>query len=77
VPDMHSYTMGDLNLDGVTDRNDWRLLRQAFLDAGLEAPAFATVGVPEPSGLSLAVAAGIAAWMLLIRKSPNTSGRVL
>jgi len=60
VPDMQSYMLGDLNLDGITDRSDWRLLRQAFLDAGMQAPSFQQSTVPEPTTVALLALFGLA-----------------
>ncbi|MCO6044667.1 sulfatase-like hydrolase/transferase [Aeoliella sp. ICT_H6.2] len=48
VPDVVSYQKGDLNLDGTVDRQDWRLLREAFINAGMSVPQFAYQAVPEP-----------------------------
>ncbi|QDU88547.1 Arylsulfatase [Pirellulimonas nuda] len=58
APDVNSYTKGDLNLDGKTNREDWRLLRDAFQTAGLGSPRFGTSQVPEPGAGWLLVLAG-------------------
>ena len=72
VPDVNSYKKGDLNLDGVTNRHDWRLLRQAFLDAGMPAPSFESAGVPEPASMALlACFGGMATLCLFSRSIPS------
>jgi len=49
-----STDAGDLNGDGVTDRHDWFLLREAFIEAGLS-PIFdhGSLAVPEPTSTIL------------------------
>ncbi|QDU58694.1 sulfatase-like hydrolase/transferase [Aeoliella mucimassa] len=64
VPDVGSYKKGDLNLDGIVDRADWRLLRQAFLDANLPAPQFTPNQVPEPVSL-LQILGGISVGLVM------------
>jgi hypothetical protein len=70
-----SWKKGDLNLDGVTNVNDFFLMRSALNNAGLGAGAsslsglFGTGTVPEPSSLILAAGAiGFA----LSRRRPRT-----
>jgi len=49
--DWNSRTQqADLNYDGVTDLDDFFIIRQAFIDAGLAAPSFT---IPEPASLVL------------------------
>ena len=44
------HDVGDINNDGRVDLNDWVLLRDAFLQEGLNAPSFSAV--PEPHSIA-------------------------
>ena len=66
--DMETYARGDLNYDGQTDRDDWYLLRKAFIAGGQGNLVGATV--PEPSTLSIIGTSTIAVvWSSMCRRT--------
>jgi hypothetical protein len=73
IGNVESWKKGDLNLDGVTDVNDFFLMRSALATSGLNVGAstlsalFSHGAVPEPS--TMALAAGAITLILCRRKS--------
>jgi len=51
--DLNTIQMGDFNLDGVVDRRDWFLLREAFITANGFAPSINLSQIPEPNSMSI------------------------